>query len=35
MGLKALETFTLELKGCRVGAEARLGGEGGADFTRR
>ena len=27
MGLKALETFTLELKGCRVGAEARLGGE--------
>ena len=33
MGLKALETFTLELKGCRVGAEARLGGEGGADFT--
>jgi alkylation response protein AidB-like acyl-CoA dehydrogenase len=34
MGLKALETFTLELKGCRVGAEARLGGEGGADFRR-
>jgi acyl-CoA dehydrogenase len=34
MGLKALETFAVELKGCRVGAEARLGGEGGADFTR-
>ncbi|MFZ1122240.1 MAG: acyl-CoA dehydrogenase family protein [Candidatus Binataceae bacterium] len=27
MGLKGLETFAVELKGCRVGAEARLGGE--------
>ena len=34
MGLKALETFAVELRGCRVGAEARLGGENGADFTR-
>jgi acyl-CoA dehydrogenase len=34
MGLKALQTFPVELKGCRVGAEARLGGEDGADFTR-
>jgi acyl-CoA dehydrogenase len=34
MGLNALETFAVELKGCRVGAEAHLGGEGGADFRR-
>ena len=34
MGLKALETFAVEFKECRVGAEARLGGEGGADFRR-
>jgi acyl-CoA dehydrogenase len=34
MGLKALATFELELNGVRVGAEARLGGEGGADFAR-
>jgi alkylation response protein AidB-like acyl-CoA dehydrogenase len=34
MGLKALETFAVELKGCRLGGEARLGGEGGADFRR-
>src|SRR5581483_7706328 len=34
MGLKALETFELELDGLRVGAEARLGGGGGVDFRR-
>ena len=34
MGLKGLETYEVELAGCRVGAEARLGGEGGADFRR-
>jgi acyl-CoA dehydrogenase len=34
MGLKGLATFALELKGCRIGAEARLGGERGADFRR-
>jgi len=34
MGLKALSSFPVELKGCRVGAEARLGGEGGTDFRR-
>ena len=34
MGLKALETFAVELNGCRVGTEAHLGGEGGADFKR-
>jgi acyl-CoA dehydrogenase len=34
MGLKALETFAVELKGCRVGAETRLGGEDGSDFRR-
>jgi acyl-CoA dehydrogenase len=34
MGLKGLETFGLELERCRVGAEDRLGGEGGADFKR-
>lgn len=34
MGLKGLETFELELDGVRVGAEARLGGEGGVDFRR-
>ena len=34
MGLKALETFAVELKGCRLGGEARLGGEDGADFRR-
>src|SRR6267154_3175469 len=34
MGFKALETFAVELKGCRVGTEAHLGGEDGADFRR-
>lgn len=34
MGLKGLATFELELDGVRVGAEARLGGEGGVDFRR-
>jgi acyl-CoA dehydrogenase len=34
MGLKALETFELELKRCRLGSETRLGGERGADFKR-
>ena len=34
MGLNGLATFEVELDGCRVEAEARLGGEGGADFRR-
>jgi len=34
MGLKALETYPVELKGCRLDAEARLGAEGVADFRR-
>src|SRR5258708_1729983 len=34
MGLKGLATFEVELKGCRLGPEARLGGEAGADFRR-
>ncbi len=34
MGLKGLATFELELDGVHVGAEARLGGEGGVDFRR-
>ena len=35
MGLKALETFAVELsKGMPRGTEARLGGEDGANFTR-
>jgi alkylation response protein AidB-like acyl-CoA dehydrogenase len=34
MGLKALATYAVEFKGCRLGAEARLGGEGGANFKR-
>src|SRR5579871_3323919 len=33
MGLKGLATYEVALDGCRVGAEARLGG-GGADFAR-
>ncbi len=33
MGLKALATYELTLKGCRLGPEARLGGEG-IDFSR-
>jgi acyl-CoA dehydrogenase len=34
MGIKALATCELTLKDCRVGAEARLGGEKGINFTR-
>jgi acyl-CoA dehydrogenase len=34
MGLKGLETYELELERCRVGAEQRLGGEGGVNFER-
>ncbi len=34
MGLKGLETYELELERCHVGAEERLGGEGGTDFRR-
>jgi acyl-CoA dehydrogenase len=34
MGLKGLATFEVELKECRLGPEARLGGEAGADFRR-
>jgi alkylation response protein AidB-like acyl-CoA dehydrogenase len=34
MGLKGLATFEVELKGCQLGPEARLGGEAGADFRR-
>ncbi len=34
MGLRAVETYELELKGCAVGPEARLGGERGCNFTR-
>ena len=33
MGLKGLATYEVALEGCRVGAEARLGGERGADFA--
>ncbi|HLW70352.1 MAG TPA: acyl-CoA dehydrogenase family protein [Candidatus Binataceae bacterium] len=35
MGLKALETFEMKLTDCRVGSEARLGGESGINFTRQ
>jgi alkylation response protein AidB-like acyl-CoA dehydrogenase len=34
MGLKALATYELTLKDCRVGADARLGGDKGIDFSR-
>jgi acyl-CoA dehydrogenase len=34
MGLKALATYELWLKDCRVGADARLGGDKGIDFSR-
>ncbi|MGH7931871.1 MAG: acyl-CoA dehydrogenase family protein, partial [Candidatus Binataceae bacterium] len=34
MGLKGLRTYELKLDGCRVSAEARLGGGGGINFTR-
>ena len=34
MGLKGLATHELTLKECRVGAEARLGGDHGINFTR-
>jgi acyl-CoA dehydrogenase len=34
MGLKALATYGLELKDCRVGADARLGGDKRIDFSR-
>jgi len=34
MGFKALATYGIELKDCKVGPEARLGGEGGIDFSR-
>ncbi len=34
MGLKALATYELTLKDCRVDADARLGGDKGIDFSR-
>ena len=34
MGLKALATYELTLKDCRVGADARVGGDKGIDFSR-
>jgi acyl-CoA dehydrogenase len=34
MGFKALATYGLEFKDCKVGPEARLGGEGGINFSR-
>ena len=34
MGLKALETFEVEFSGCRLGPEAKLGGEAGIDHGR-
>jgi acyl-CoA dehydrogenase len=34
MGFKALATYGLELKDCKVGPEARLGGEGSINFSR-
>ncbi len=34
MGLKGLATYELELRNCRVPADRRLGGEGGADIVR-
>jgi alkylation response protein AidB-like acyl-CoA dehydrogenase len=34
MGVKALETYELTLTNCRVGAEARLGGDSGINFVR-
>jgi acyl-CoA dehydrogenase len=34
MGLKALATYPLTLKDCRVGADARLGGDKGIGFSR-
>jgi acyl-CoA dehydrogenase len=34
MGLKGLATYELTLKDCRVGADARLGGDKGIDFSR-
>ncbi len=34
MGLKALATYELTLKDCHVGADARLGGDKGIDFSR-
>ncbi|HYB89747.1 MAG TPA: acyl-CoA dehydrogenase family protein [Candidatus Binataceae bacterium] len=34
MGLKPLATYQVVLKDCRVGAEARLGGDKGINFTR-
>lgn len=34
MGLKALATYEVKLENCRVGAEARLGGNQGINFTR-
>jgi acyl-CoA dehydrogenase len=34
MGLKGIATYELELKGCRLGPEARLGGERGCNFVR-
>ena len=34
MGIKGLRTFEITLEDCRVGAETRLGGEKGINFTR-
>lgn len=34
MGLKGVATYEVALKNCRVGAEARLGGERGCNFSR-
>ncbi len=34
MGFKALATYGLEFKDCKISPEARLGGEGGINFSR-
>ena len=34
MGLKGLATYEVTLENCRLGAEARIGGDGGLNFTR-
>ena len=34
MGIKALATFELSMRDCRLGEDARLGGAGGINFTR-
>ncbi len=34
MGLKGLATYEVTLENCKLGAEARIGGDGGLNFTR-